>query len=124
MVTNDHSPAVFDTYWYAHETPIKEIGRENTVGAIRTFSEPGGDLSEELMVYKIHRDGSFGQRYQQYVDPAAAANGTKPAFYVSLEGWVVFQNETVVMIKTYGCWTGAVPSMSHHVRGISARKPH
>lgn len=101
----------YDTYWYAHETPIDTIGPDNTVGSIRTFAEPIGNLSEQLMVYKVSHDGSFEQRYQQYVDPAAAANGTKPGFYVSLEGKGEFQNETVITIKTYGCWTGPVPSM-------------
>ncbi|KAJ9150564.1 hypothetical protein NKR19_g5255 [Coniochaeta hoffmannii] len=109
----------FITYWYAHETPINTIGPDNTVGSIRTFREPGGDLSEQLMVYKVDHDGSWEQRYQQYVDPDAAANGTKPGFYVSLEGKNVYQNETVITIKTYGCWTGPVPDLTaSHEQGL------
>ncbi|OIW25635.1 hypothetical protein CONLIGDRAFT_708306 [Coniochaeta ligniaria NRRL 30616] len=109
----------YDTYWYAHETPIKKIGPDNTVGSIRTFREPTGDLSEQLMVYKIGQDGSFTQRYQQYIDPAAAANGTKPTFYVTMKGKNVFQNETLVAIETYGCWTGPAPTLAEsHEQGI------
>ncbi|KAH8904214.1 hypothetical protein BR93DRAFT_940338 [Coniochaeta sp. PMI_546] len=108
----------YDTYWYAHETPINKIGPDNTVGSIRTFREPMGDLSEQLMVYKVGKDGSFEQRYQQYIDPVSASNGTRPGFYVGLEGKGVFQNETVITIKTYGCWTGLVPNLtqSHEQR--------